>query len=132
MHKPQEFYEKIAYLFYAIADIDGKVDEAEVKKLHEEVLLIWKNTDTDPHEFGTSGGVEIEAIFEWLEEEGYKSKDAWRDFKDYASENSYLFDEATKSNIIHTCSELASIYYKVNQREEAMLEKIKSFLKLLK
>ena len=128
MHKPQEFYEKIAYLFYAIADIDGKVDEAEIRKLHEEVLLIWKNTDTDSHEFGTSGGVEIEAIFEWLEEEGYKSKDAWRDFKDYAIANHYLFDNITKANIVHTCSELASIYHGVNNKEEAMLKKIKTFL----
>ncbi|MBK9270795.1 MAG: hypothetical protein IPM48_04295 [Saprospiraceae bacterium] len=132
MHKPQEFYEKLAYLFYSVAGIDGKVDHAEIKKLHEEVLLIWSKTDNDLHEFGTNGGIEIEAIFEWLEEEGYESRDALNDFKDYAIANSYLFDLKTKQYIIHTCKEIAAIYYHINKNEEILLEKIKLFLDELK
>ncbi|MBK7232291.1 MAG: TerB family tellurite resistance protein [Saprospiraceae bacterium] len=131
MHKPQEFYEKLAYLFYSVAGIDGKVDSIEIKKLHEEVISIWSQTDNDSHEFGTNGGVEIEAIFEWLEEEGYDSRDAWNDFKDYAKNNAYLFDQKMRNHILHTCTEIASIYYHINKNEEELINKLKSFLSKL-
>jgi uncharacterized tellurite resistance protein B-like protein len=131
MHKPQDFYEKLAYLFYAVAGVDGKVGQTEIAKLHEEVIGIWKKTDTDSHDFETSGGVEIEAIFEWLEEEGYDSRDAWQDFKDYAEANSYLFDKKMRDNIMHTCTEIADRYHRINKQEAELLVNIRKFLKHL-
>lgn len=128
MHKPQDFYEKLAYLFYSVAGIDGKVDKHEVEQLHAEVLSIWKKTDTDAHDYDTSGAIEIEAIFEWLEEEGYDSKDAFEDFKSYYEIQTYLFDSKTKKNIIHTCNVIAEKFYRVNKSEQGLLKKINNLL----
>lgn len=42
---------------------------SEFNKLHEEIEKIWRKTDDEKHEFDTDGGIETEAIFEWLDEE---------------------------------------------------------------
>jgi hypothetical protein len=131
MNRSEIFYEKLAYLFYAVAHIDGKVDKKEFSKLHDEINLIWQNTDNQPHEFNTNVGLEIEAIFEWLEDEDYSSKDALDDFKDYALQHKYLFDEKICKNIIHTCTEIATKVRGVNQAEVKILNKISGILKPL-
>ncbi len=129
MHKPQEFYQKLAYLFYSVAGIDGKVDQQEVEQFHKEVLSIWKKTDTDAHEYDTSGAIEIEAIFDWLDEEGYDCKDAFEDFKSYYQIHTSLFDSKTKNNIIHTCTVVAEKFHYINKSEQVILNKITNLLK---
>ncbi|NOT35904.1 MAG: hypothetical protein HOP11_00840 [Saprospiraceae bacterium] len=131
MHKPEEFYNKLAYLFFSVAGVDGKVDKMELEHLHNEIQLIWKETDTDSHDFGTSGGIEIEAVFEWLEEEGYDSNDAFQEFKIYAIANSNQFDAKTKNNIVHTCNEIADRYHKINKKEKELIGEVKKFLNSL-
>ena len=132
MGKPEEFYEKIAYLFYAVAKIDGKEALSEFNKLHEEIEKIWRKTDDEKHEFDTDGGIETEAIFEWLDEEGYSSEDALNEFKEYALEHAAHFDPLTHDNIMHTCKEIATQIRKINHAESNLLHDIESFLNKLK
>ena len=128
MKKPESFYEKLAYLFYAIADCDGKVTSKELYKLHEEVVSIWKSIDNSLDEFNTDLAFEIEAIFEWLEDNRYSYKDAFKEFTDYAMEHKRLFDAEVKENIMHTCKNIAGVFKSVNHAEDNILHQLDSFL----
>jgi hypothetical protein len=131
MKKPESFYEKLAYLFYAIADCDGNVNSKELYKLHEEVVSIWKSIDNDQDEFNTDLAFEIEAIFEWLEDNRYSYKDAFKEFTDYATEHKRLFDVLVKEKIMHTCNNIASVFKSVNHAEDNILHELKDFLEKL-
>jgi len=129
--KPEAFYQKLAYLFYAVADADGKVEKRELAKLHEEVLAIWKAIDDSVDEFNTDLSFEIEAVFDWLEENQFSYKDALTEFKDYALEHRSLFDADIRSKIMHTCRELAGVYRSISLQEENILHDIDRFLETL-
>lgn len=131
MKRNEIFYEKLAYLFYSIADADGKVTKQELNKLHEEVLDIWKSLDDAVDEYNTDLSFEIETVFDWLEENNFSYKDALTEFKDYALEHRSLFDDSVKIKIMHTCSELANVYRSINHQEENILTEIESFLRRL-
>ncbi|MBK9109827.1 MAG: hypothetical protein IPM92_16005 [Saprospiraceae bacterium] len=128
MNRSEIFYQKLAYLFYAVADADGNVEKQELDKLHEEVLRIWKSLDDGVDEFNTDLSFEIEAVFEWLDENQFSYKDAYTEFKDYALEHKSLFDEDIKKRIMHTARELAAVYRKINHLEENLLHDLENFL----
>lgn len=128
MKKPASFYEKLAYLFYAIADSDGKVNHKELYKLHEEIVSIWKSLDNSLDEFNTDLAFEIEAIFEWLEDNNYPYKDAYNEFTDFATEHKNLFDTIVKEKIMHTSTNIAGVFKSVNHAEENILKQLKHFL----
>ena len=128
MKKPESFYEKLAYLFYAIADSDGKVNNKELIKLHEEIVLIWKSIDNSLDEFNTDLAFEIEAIFEWLEDNRYSYMDAYKEFTDYAKTHKSLYDNLVKEKIMHTCTNIASVFKSINHAEENILKQLKDFL----
>jgi len=131
MNRSEIFYQKLAYLFYAVADVDGKISEKELDALHQEVLQIWKSLDDGVDEFNTDLSFEIEAVFDWLEENQFSYKDALTEFKDYALEHRSLFDADVKSRIMHTCKELAAVYRNINLQEENILHELESFLSKL-
>lgn len=131
MKRPEIFYEKLAYLFYAVADADGVVKPTEFQKLHEEIVSIWKTLDNSRDEFNTNLAFEIEAIFEWLDDNKYAYMDAYKEFTDYAKEHTSLFDNDVKDKIMHTCVNIAGAYKKVNHPEEQILDLLKEFLKKL-
>ena len=64
MKKPELFYEKLAYLFYAVANADGRVKKQELQILHQEINNIWKSKDDPVDEFNTDLVFEVEAVFE--------------------------------------------------------------------
>jgi regulator of replication initiation timing len=131
MKVPESFYEKLAYLFYAIADADGRVNEKELGKLHEEIIGIWKSLDNSVDEFNTNLAFEIEAIFEWLDDNKYSYKDAFKEFKDYATEHKKLFSTEVKEKIMHTSSHIADSFRHINHPEEHILHELKFFLEHL-
>lgn len=128
MNRSETFYQKLAYLFYAVADVDGKIEEKELDALHKEVIGLWKSLDDGVDEFNTDLSFEIEAVFDWLEENQFSYKDALTEFKDYALEHRILFDDDVKKRIMHTCNALASVYRKVNHQEENILHDLEAFL----
>ena len=121
----------LAYLFYAVADCDGKVNSKELYKLHEEVVSIWKSINNSLDEFNTDLAFEIEAIFEWLEDNRYAYQDAYKEFTDYAKEHKQFFDIEVKEKIMHTCNNIASVFKSVNHSEENILKELKMFLEQL-
>ena len=125
-------YNMLPHTSTVVAKIDGKVEITEVNKLHEEREKIWRKTDDEKHEFDTDGVIETEAIFEWLDEEGYSSEDALNEFKEYALEHAAHFDPLTHDNIMHTCKEIATQIRKINHAESNLLHDIESFLNKLK
>ncbi len=125
------FYQKLAYLFYAVADADGNVKQKELEKLHEEVLLIWKSLDDEVDEYNTDLAFEIEAVFDWLEANKFSYKDALTEFQDYAQEHRGLFTEEVKKRIMHTCNEIAHVYKSINHQEENILHELERFLKTI-
>ncbi len=131
MKKPESFYEKLAYLFYAVADCDGKVTNKELYKLHEEVVSIWKSIDNSQDEFNTDLAFEIEAIFEWLEDNRYPYKDAYKEFTDYAGEHKQFFDVVVKEKLMHTSTNIATVFKSVNHAEDNILHELKKFLEHL-
>ncbi|MBK9723190.1 MAG: hypothetical protein IPO78_16535 [Saprospiraceae bacterium] len=102
-----------------------------METLHEEVNQIWKSVDDPVDEFNTDLAFEIEAVFEWLEDNDYSYKDAYNEFIDYAKEHKHLFDTETQSKIRHTCNGIASVFKSINHKEENLLHKLDDFLNTL-
>lgn len=128
MTKPELFYEKLAYLFYAIANADGRVKKQELQMLHQEINTIWKEKDDPVDEFNTDLVFEVEAIFEWLEDNRYDSNDAYNDFKDYALSHKTLFAKDTQQKILHTAMAIAHVFKSINHDEENLLHQLEKLL----
>ena len=128
MTKPELFYEKLASLFYAIANADGRVKRQELQMLHQEINTIWKEKDDPVDEFNTDLVFEVEAVFEWLEDNRYDSKDAFNDFKDFALSHKTLFDKDTQQKILHTSMAIAHVFKSINHDEENLLHQLEDLL----
>ncbi len=129
MTKPEVFFEKLAYLFYSIANADGRVKKQELQILHQEINTLWKAQDDPVDEFNTDLVFEMEAVFEWLEDNRYESLDAFNEFKDFALSHKNLFDSETASKIMHTAHAIAHVFKSINHQEENILHKLEAVLK---
>jgi len=124
----QRIYEKLGFLFYAIAVADNVVTNAEMDSLKEMVQKIWVPAEDSTDEFGTDAAQYIFISFDYLVNEGVGAETAFVEFEDYYSEHSAAFDKEMKKNILSTAHGIAEAFKGENSKESAILARLESLL----
>lgn len=124
----QKIYEKLGYLFYAIASADGAVADGELARLREMIKKIWIPLEDSTDEFGTDAAHYIAISFEFLMDEGMDANDAFAEFKDYYEEHSAAFSGEIKANIANTAKAIAHAFRGRNSHETGILRKVERLL----
>ena len=124
----QRIYEKLGYLFYALAAADNVVPAREADKLRELVRKIWVPVEDSTDEFGTDAGYYIDISFEYLLNEGIDPDEAFREFEAYYSEHSAAFSPPIVQRIKISARAIAEAFHGKNKRESRMLKRLHEML----
>lgn len=120
----QRIYEKLGYLFYALAAADNVVPPREADRLREMVKKIWVPLENSTDEFGTDAAFYIDISFEYLLNEGIDAAEAFQEFENYYLEHSGAFSKGLHDKIKTTASAIAQAFRGKNKKESAMLQRL--------
>lgn len=124
----QRIYEKLGYLFYALAAADKQVKPKEADRLRELVKQVWLPVEDSTDEFGTDAGYYIDISFEYLLNEGSDPQEAFQEFEDYYSEHAGAFTKAILDRIKTSANVIAEAYHGRNKKESDMLKRLNKLL----
>jgi hypothetical protein len=124
----QKIYEKLGYLFYALAAADNVVPESEADRLREMVKKIWLPIEDSTDEFGTDAGYYIDISFEFLLNEGIDAEEAFQEFENYYLDHSAAFSKAISDKIRTTAKAIAQAFRGKSKRESALLKRLDKLL----
>ena len=127
-HAWKTFYQRLAYLYYAVAKADEKVVAEEIAKVHEVVKKDWLSVEHTEDEFGTDAAYQIDIAFDWLVEQGPSSEKAFEKFEHFVTEHPDFFNAKLKKRILRTASAVASSFHGINKPEESILNKLENLL----
>ncbi len=126
----QKIYEKLGYLFYALAGADGKVRSSEEDSLQRAVESMWLSYEDSTDEFDMDAAEYILIAFDYLMAEGVDPRDAYGVFEEYYREHSTVFDKTMKRKIMSTAYMLANAFGSENHKEIKMLHDLENLLGL--
>ncbi|MFS4467881.1 hypothetical protein [Maribacter sp. 2210JD10-5] len=118
------FYQKIGYLFFAVAAADGSVHTKEVDKLKTIVREKWLPLDGIEDEYGTDAAFQIETVFDWLLENEKTGSESFMIFANFYEEHKAIFTDKIKKLIMETSGSIASSFSGKNKSELMMLGKL--------
>src|SRR5688500_18154421 len=95
----QKIYEKLGYLYYALAAADIVVPAQEADRLRELVKKIWVPVEDSKDEFGTDAAYYIDISFEFLLNEGMDADEAFQEFENYYVDHSAAFSKEIDERI---------------------------------
>jgi hypothetical protein len=124
----QKIYEKLGYLFYAIAAADKAVAPAEADKLRQLVQKFWLPIEDSTDEFGTDAAYYIDISFEYLLNEGIDAEEAFQEFKDYYDLHSGAFSSVIIRNMKDTAHAISHAFKGKSSRESALLKRLNKML----
>lgn len=124
----QKIYEKLGYLFYAIAAADAGVKPGEADHLRDIVKKLWLPIEDSTDEFGTDAAYYIDISFEFLLNEGMDPDEAFQEFENYYTEHSAAFSKTVIKDTKLTAREIAHAFKGRNKKEKAMLKRLDSLL----
>jgi hypothetical protein len=125
----QKIYEKLGYLFYAIAAADKKVKQVEILKLKEIVAHEWLPLEDSKDEYDTEAAHYILIAFDYLHAEGVNSKEAFQTFMEYFKDNKNKMKDSLKSKILSSATLLANAFSGTNKAELSYLKQLEYALK---
>lgn len=120
----QRIYEKLGYLFYALAAADNVVPPREADRLREMVKKIWVPLENSTDEFGTDAAFYIDISFEYLLNESIDAAEAFQEFENYYLEHSAAFSKGLHDKIKTTAKAIAQAFRGKNKKESAMLQRL--------
>lgn len=124
----QRIYEKLGYLFYAVAATDHDVAPGEADTLRDTVKKIWVPVENSTDEFGTDAAYYIDISFEYLLNEGTDPEEAFQEFERYYSEHSAVFSKTIKEKIRTTAKAITHAFKGRNKKESAALKRLDQIL----
>ncbi len=124
----QKIYEKLGYLFYAVASADKVVTTAEVERLKEMIQKLWLPAEPSTDEFGTDAAHYIWISFDYLMNEGVDADIAFDEFRRYYLEHKDHFPDEMRKNIKMTCREIAGAFRGPSKRELETLQDVEDLL----
>ena len=124
----QKIYEKLGYLFYALAAADSDVPAREADRLREMVRKIWLPIEDSTDEFGTDAAYYIDISFEFLLNDGMDAEEAFQEFENYYVDHSPAFSEGIAEKIKTTAKAVAQAFKGKNKKESAMLKRLNRLL----
>ncbi|CAN5514772.1 hypothetical protein BH23BAC1_BH23BAC1_28600 [soil metagenome] len=125
----QKIYEKLGYLFYAIAAADKNVKPAEIEKLREIVVKDWLPMEDSKDEFDTDAAHYILFAFDYLHAEGVQSKEAFQTFVEYIKDHRNVIKDSFKAKIYNSAHVLANAFSGTNKAESSYLKQLEFVLK---
>lgn len=127
----KELYSELGKLFYAVADIDGVINQKEKIALQNIVKNELVPLENQKDSFGTNTAYYSEFEFDFLDEEISDTASAFNSFLDFVEEHSTSFDENAKKLCLNTVTELASAYRKTSKKERKLIEELKKKLETI-
>ena len=124
----KEFYSELGKLLYAVADIDGVINQKEKQAMKDIVRKELVPAENHTDAFGTDAAYYTEMEFDFLDEEIGDAEAAFESFIAFVEEHHTAFDEGMKKIALHIVKELASAYRGTNKKEKALIEKLKKNL----
>ncbi len=127
-HAWKTFYQRLAYLYYAVAKADQKVVPEEISKVHEVVKKDWLSVEHTEDEFGTDAAYQIDIAFDWLVEQGPSAEKAFEKFEHFITEHPDFLTGKLKKRVLRTASAVAEAFHGINKQEETLLKKLETLL----
>jgi len=127
-HTLSSFYQKLGYLFYAIAAADRNVAQEEVQALRAMIREDWVNLETSTDAFGTDAAHQIEIVFDFIHDKDISADKAFRIFETWYHEHADLFDADVINRVYHTMNRVVTAFHGANKSEMAMIFRTKALL----
>jgi hypothetical protein len=127
-HTLSAFYQKLGYLFYAVAAADRHIVQEEVNALHKLVLEDWISLEKSTDQFGTDAAYQIEITFDLIRDRELSADKAFTVFEEWYHEHADLFDADVINRIHHSMSRIATAFHGANKSEMAMVYRAKALL----
>ena len=124
----RRYYNELGKLLYAVANVDGSIQNKEVEEVHKVVREELMQLDNSIDDFNTDAAFFTEFEFDYLREENTRSSDELlRSFKDYI-DNTPELTPGMKRAAQHAAHRVADAFAGVNKKEEALLNKLDQIL----
>lgn len=123
----EELYAVLGRLFYYTAALDGRIQPAEKKKLHELVVQSWQQLEGSTDEFGTDQSALIEFSFDFEEAESFVPQ-GLQDFEIFYKQYKKEFTPEIKDRILRTIYAITDVWYRENKKEQEMFSRVKTLL----
>lgn len=123
-----KFYQKTAYMAYAVAAADKHVSAAEIKALKNEISEYWLGIELTKDSYGSDAAFQVEIVFDWLLEMDPGSERAFKMFAEYVEENRNFLTDDLKMTLIHLSNAIATSFHGANKSELNMLLRIQQLL----
>ncbi|MBL0044248.1 MAG: hypothetical protein IPP33_07555 [Flavobacteriales bacterium] len=104
----QDLYSSLGFLFYSIADSDGRVSPAEANKLKAIIKEQWLPLENSRDELGTDSGHYIDISFDFARDAGMKPDEAFGRFVEEFNADPERFDASMRKMIFDTAAAIAS------------------------
>lgn len=125
----QNIYEKLGYLYYAIAAADKQVHPAEIEELRVLIAKEWLPLENSIDKYGTDAAHYISIAFEYLLSESIPASEAYGVFADYYEQHTAAFSQELKKRISTTASAIANAFASRNKNEQKYLDQLRRLLK---
>lgn len=113
------FFEKLLYLFYAVAAADGRIRPQEIAVLQKAVKKYWFADESVPWR-----EAQVLDTFHRLFKQGVTAAQAFQTFREYYQEHPSSFNKETKSKIAETAAEVAAAFAGNNKSELTLLAQL--------
>lgn len=124
----RRIYEKLGYLFYALAASDGRVRTEEQSSLQKAVASTWLAYEDSTDEYDTDSAEYILIAFDYLAAERVDPEDAYQVFEEYYLEHEWVFDRTMKRKILSTAYSLAYAFRGENKKEAVLIRRLETLL----
>jgi hypothetical protein len=127
-HFYKKFYKQLGKLLYAVAKADGKIQEPEVKAIHEIVTTDLAPLENSVDPFGTDAAFYAEFEFELLRDREVKKDKAYQAFLDYLKENDKHIKPHLRNLAITAVEKVAEAYQGTEKAEADLIADLKKHL----
>ncbi|TJZ60047.1 TerB family tellurite resistance protein [Sphingobacterium olei] len=125
-----EFYRKLGFLFYSVAASDKRITSSEIEMLKKELRENWLDVEDSRDDFDTDAAYQVEAIFDWLQEEAPSSWDAFGEFEAFIDENPDFVNMELKVRIMKTADQITTAFSGRNKAELTILQQLNRLLNI--
>lgn len=118
-HHIEKFHQSMAYIFYAIAAVDGSVRIEEKRKIKDLVDEYWT--------FESERVNSRDIIFSTLKKiikSNYDVEMAFQNFKTFFQQHPELFTEEVKKEIMRTVNSIAITFHGRNKSESVFISRL--------
>lgn len=128
MKNTELFYSELGKLLYAVAMIDGNINQNERKVLSEMISQRLLQKEDDKDEFGTNEAWFTLFSFDTTEDQMLSAEEAYETFIDYCNQYKYDITEEEISKCLKLSNVLADSYRDINNKENKLLNKLRNHL----